>query len=56
MENFKAEQDDKLISGILTGYSNFQNILIQFLNNYAPANKKIVRFNNGPFMTKTLTL
>ena len=56
VDNFKAEQDDKLISGILTGYSNFQNTLIQFLNNHAPANKKIVRFNNGPFMTKTFTL
>ena len=29
MNNFKAELDNKLTSGILTEYSNFQNIFIQ---------------------------
>ena len=41
-------------SGIVREYSNFQNTFIQVLNNYAPAEKKIVRLNNSPFMTKTL--
>ena len=50
MDNFKAELDDKLKSGVVTEYSNFQNIFIQVLNNYAPAKKENVRFN----MTKTL--
>ena len=54
MDNFKAELDDKLKSGVVTEYSNFQNIFIQVLNNHAPAKKKIVRFNNSPFMAKTL--
>ena len=65
MDNFKAELDDKLKSGVVTEYSNFQNIFIQVLNNYAPAKnqvlnnyaqvkKKIVIFDNSPFMTKTL--
>ena len=54
LDNFKAELDDKLKSGVVTGYSNFQNIFIQVLNNHAPAKKKILRFNNCPFMTKTL--
>ena len=54
MDNFKAELDDKLKSGVVTEYSNFQNIFIQVLNNHAPAKKKIVRFNNNPLMTKTL--
>ena len=54
MDNFKAELDDKLKSGVVTEYSNFQNIFIQVLNNHAPAKKKIVRFINSPFMTKTL--
>ena len=54
MDNFKAELDDKLKSGVVTEYSNFQNIFIQVLNNHAPAKKKIVRFSNSPFMTKTL--
>ena len=45
MNNFKAELDNKLTSGILTEYSNFQKILIQILNNHAPPKKKIVPFN-----------
>ena len=54
MGNFKVELDDKLKSGIVTEYSNVQNIFIQVRNNHVPANKKIMRFNNSPFMTKTL--
>ena len=40
--------------GILTKYSNFQNIFIPVLDNHAPAMKKIVCFNNSLFMTETL--
>ena len=54
MDNFKAELDDKLKSGVVTEYSNFQNIFIQILNYHARAKKNIVRFNNSFFMTKTL--
>ena len=54
MNSFRAELDDKLKSGVVTEYSNFQKIFIQVLNNHAPAKKKIVPFNNNPFMTKTL--
>ena len=54
MDNFKAELDDKLKNGVVTEYSNFQNTFIQVLNYHAPAKKEIVRFNNSPFMTKTL--
>ena len=32
MDNFKAELDDELKSGVVTEYSNFQNILIHFLS------------------------
>ena len=53
MDNFKAELDDKLKSGVVTECSNFQNIFIQVPNNHAPAKKTIVRFNNSPFMIKT---
>ena len=53
MDNFKAELDHKLKSSKVTEYLNFQNIFIQVLNNHAPATKKIVRFNNSPFMAKT---
>ena len=44
MDNFKAELGDKLKSGTVTEYSNFQNIFIQVLNNHAPAKKKICAF------------
>ena len=44
MDDFKAELDDKLESGTVTEYSNFQNIFIQVLNNHAPAKKKICAF------------
>ena len=44
MDNFKAELDDKLKSGVVTEYSNFQNIFIQILNNHALAKKKNCAF------------
>ena len=53
MGNFKTELDNKL-SDIITEYSNFQNIFIQVFNNYALVKKKIVSFNNSPFMTKAI--
>ena len=54
MDNFKSELDDKLESGIVTEYSNFQNIFIQVLNNQASAKKKFVRFINSLFVAETL--
>ena len=44
MDNFKAELDDKLKSGVVTEYSNFQNIFIQILNNHVLAKKKNCAF------------
>ena len=35
-------------------YSCFQNIFIALLNKHAPIKKKIMRFNNNPFMSKAL--
>ena len=40
MDNFKAELDDRLKSGLVTEYSNFKNIFIQVLNNHDPVKKK----------------
>ena len=54
MDNSKAELDNKLKSGVVTEYSNFQKSFIQVLNNHSPAKKKIMLFNNSPFMTKNL--
>ena len=44
MDNSKAELDNKLKSGVVTEYSNFQNIFIQILNNHALAKKKNCAF------------
>ena len=44
MDDFKAELDQKLKSGIVTEYSNFKNIFIQVLNNHAPAKGKNCAF------------
>ena len=41
IDNFKAELEDKLKSGIVTEYSNFRNIFLQVFNNDASAEKKI---------------
>ena len=45
MNNFKAELDNKLKSGVVTDYSNFQNIFIQILNNHSLATKKNCAFH-----------
>ena len=44
MDNFKAQLDNKLKSGTVTEYSNFQKIFIQVINNHAPAEKKNCTF------------
>ena len=47
MDNFTAELDDKLKTGIVTKYSIFQSAFIQVLNIHdATGKKKIVRFND----------
>ena len=40
MDNFKAELDDRLKSGLVTEYSNFKSIFIQVLNNHDQLKKK----------------
>ena len=51
---FKADLDQKLKCTTGSEYSGFQSIFTQVLYNYAPTKKKFIRFNNSPFMTKTL--
>ena len=54
MDNFKAELDDKLKSGIITEYSNFKTFLFKFSIIVLQQRKKIVCINNSPFMIKTV--
>ena len=52
MEMFKADLDLNLKCTTSFEYSDFQTTFTRVLRNHAP--KKILRFNNSPFMTKTL--
>ena len=36
----------------ITEYFHFQNIFLEILHKHAPIKKKILRFNDNPFMTK----
>ena len=52
---FKADLDLNLKFTTGFEYSDFQSTFTRVLHNYAPIKKKILQFNNGPFMTKTLS-
>ena len=54
MEMFKTGLDLNLQCTTGFEYSDFQSIFTRVLHNHAPIKKKILRFNNSPFMTKTL--
>ena len=54
MEMFRADLDQNLKFTTSFEYSDFQSTFTRVLHNNAPIKKKILRFNNSPFMTKTL--
>ena len=54
MEMFKADLDLNLECTTVFKDSDFQSTFTRVLHNHAPIKKKILRFNNSPFMTKTL--
>ena len=54
MEMFKTDLDQNLKCTASFEYSDFQSTFTQVLHNHAPIKKKIPRFNNSPFMAKTL--
>ena len=54
MDHFKEDVDNNLKNNSITEYSHFRNIFLEFLHKHAPIKKKILRFNNNPFMTKAL--
>ena len=53
---FSNELRSKLNNDVTSNsnYNNFQSILCQVLEKYAPLKKKYLRANNSPFMTKQL--
>ena len=54
MEMFKEDLDQNLKCTTSFEYSDFRSIFNWILQNHAPIKKRILRFNNSPFMTKTL--
>ena len=54
MEMFKADLDLNLKCTTGFEYSDFQSTFTRVHHNHAPIKKRILRFNNSPFMTKTL--
>ena len=51
---FKADLDQNLKCATSFEYSDFRRTLTRVLHNHAVIKKKILRFNNSRFMTKTL--
>ena len=51
-ELFKREIGESLENDTTYDYLYFQNIFKALLNKHTPIKKKIVRFNNNPFMSK----
>ena len=54
IDHFKEDLDNNLKNNSITEYSHFQNVFLEILHKHAPIKKKILRFNDNPFMTKPL--
>ena len=54
IDNFKSILNQKLNNLSSTIYDNIEETFLSLLNKHAPHKKKILRHNNGPFMTKEL--
>ena len=54
LDIFKEDLENSFKNIFITEYSDFQNIFIEILHKHAPIKKKILRFNDNPFMTKSL--
>ena len=51
---FDKDLDKNLKSNHIVVFSDFQNTFTTVLHKHAPIKKKILRFNNNPFMSKVL--
>ena len=54
IELFKEDLDKNLKSNNTVKFSDNQNTFTTVLHKHAPIKKKILRFNNSPFMSKSL--
>ena len=54
VKRFKEDLDKNLKSNKTVNFSDFQNTFITVLHKHAPIKKKVLGFNNSPFMSKAL--
>ena len=54
IELFRRDLGESLENHTTYDYSYFQSIFITFLNKHAQLKKKIMDFNNNPFMSKVM--
>ena len=52
MDHFKEDLENNLKNNSITQYSHFQNTFLEILHKHALMKKKILIFNDNPFMTK----
>ena len=54
LDIFKEDLENNFKNNFITKYSDFQNVFLEILHKYAPIKKLILRFNDNPFMIKSL--
>ena len=54
LDIFKGNLKNSFKNNFIAKYSDFQNVFLEILHQHAPIKKKILRFNDNPFMTKSL--
>ena len=54
VDNFKSVLNQKLNNLSSTNYDDFEETFLSLMNKHAPLKKKILRHNDGPFMTREL--
>ena len=52
---FRKELKDKIMNTESLSLQHFQNCFLELLDVHAPQKQKVVRGNNAPFMSKTLS-
>ena len=54
VDNFKSVLNQKLNNLSSTTFDDFEETFLSLMNKHAPLKKKILRHNDGPFMTREL--
>ena len=54
LDIFKEDLENSFKNNFITEYSDFENVSLEIFHKHAPIKKKILRFNDNLFMTKSL--